>query len=36
MKAILLNSNSRDKTGQDSALFGVLYSPMYIDLIQII
>ena len=25
-----------DKTRQDNALFGVLYSPMYIDFIQII
>ena len=25
-----------DKTRQDKALFGVLYSPMYIDFIQII
>ena len=25
-----------DKTRQDDALFGVLYSPMYIDFIQII
>ena len=27
---------SIDKTRQDNALFGVLYSPMYIDFIQII
>ena len=26
----------QDKTRQDNALFGVLYSPMYIDFIQII
>ena len=26
----------RDKTRQDNVLFGVLYSPMYIDFIQII
>ena len=25
-----------DKTRQDNALFGVLYSPLYIDFIQII
>ena len=25
-----------DKTRQDNALFGILYSPMYIDFIQII
>ena len=26
----------QDKTRQDNALFGVLYSPMYVDFIQII
>ena len=26
----------QDKTRQDNVLFGVLYSPMYIDFIQII
>ena len=27
---------SQDKTRQDNVLFGILYSPMYIDFIQII
>ena len=31
-----LDKTRQDKTRQDNVLFGVLYSPMYIDFIQII
>ena len=31
----VLNKVRQDKTRQDNVLFGVLYSPMYIDFIQI-